>query len=337
MNAAGTRPQYTNRPRQTGLIALVVALLVLVLSGCGLRLETPPPTEPVPDALEVARRAAAADVIAILDVAAQALESLPEGDPSIGILDEIMTASTVHLHELGGEYDSGLDEDDGSPSASPSAPVGSEKASLDDVVDRLAQAYSRTRGALESIPKPGLARLMASVATFQLTSARSLAASSELELPTVVVPGTPRMPEDPPSGISASDLTPLILSEDAAGYAYEVLAARLLDAPRVAAQARASVHRSRADSAAEAAHVARTVQDPRRVAYDLPPDPTDEAFVRGLELELADSYASLVALAGEDDRVVFFDLLIDSYHSALTWGADPVTFPGLPEQTEAKN
>lgn len=319
-----------NRTVRTGSMTVVAALLVLVLSGCGIRVETPPPSEPVPDALEIARRAAAADVIAIVDVASGAVESLTQDDPAHVIIDEILTASTVHLAQLGGEYDSGLDSD---PAPDPSSD-GSDgpDPGLEAVVDRLAQAYSRTRGALESTPDPGLARLMASIATFQLTSARSLAASAELELPTVVVPGTPDMPRVPPTGISSSDLTPLILSEDAAGYAYEVLAARLLDAPRVAALARASVHRSRSDAAAAAAQVARTNQDPRRVAYELPEDPTDEAFVRSLELNLADSYASLIALAVEEERVVYFDLLIDNYHSALTWGAEPVMFPGLPEQ-----
>lgn len=330
MNAVPSSCKHTNRTVRTGLVAVVVAILALTLGGCGIRVETPPPSEPVPDALETARRAAAADVIAILDVASESAENLAQDDPADVILDDILAASTVHLAQLGGEYVSGLDSD---PNPNPSSDgSGGPDATLETVVDRLAQAYSRTRGSLESTPDPGLARLMASIATFQLTSARSLAASAELELPSVVVPGTPDLPDVPPAGISSSDLTPLILSEDAAGYAYEVLAARLLDAPRVAALARASVHRTRSDAAAAAAQVARTIADPRRVAYELPDDPTDEAFVRSLELDLADSYASLVALAVEEERVIYFDLLIDNYHAALTWGAQPVMFPGLPEQ-----
>lgn len=321
----------------------MVVLLALVLSGCGARLETPPPTEPTPDALEVARRAAASDVLAILEVAAQAEDQLDDDDPSAPIIAEILAGGTEHLEQLGGEYDSGLDPTDDSitqttpsdqSSTAVAAPDGESAAPLEELVDRLAQAYLRTRGALESAPDPGLARLMASIATAQLTSAQALATSAELELPEITLPGTPNMPSEAPIGISSSDLAPLVLAEDGAGYAFEVLAAHLSEAQRVAALARASVHRTRGENAAEAAQIARTLQDPRRAAYDLPVDGTDETYVRDLELNLVDAYATLVGLAVEEERVHYFDLMIDSYNAAHSWGAKTSVFPGMPEQQE---
>ena len=45
------------------------AAVVAMLTGCGVRMETPSPTQPVPDAVEAARRAAVQDVV---DVEAQA-------------------------------------------------------------------------------------------------------------------------------------------------------------------------------------------------------------------------------------------------------------------------
>ncbi len=334
------------RTARHGLAAVVVLLLVLVLSGCGIRLETPPPTEPTPDALEVARRAATTDVLAILEVATEVEQQLKDEDPVAETVATIRVASAAHLEQLGGEYDSGLDSEDDvttyttppplpeqSTTADPDEPDG-PTTSFEELVDRLAQAYSRTRGALESVPDPGLARLMASIATFQLTSAQTLATSVDLELPKITVPGTPELPVTPPAGISTSDLSPIILAEDGAGYAYEVLAAHRGDAARVAALARAAVHRSRGNAAATAAQVAHTVQDPRRTAYEIPGDPTKKSYVRQLELNLAASYATMIGLAAEDERVTYLDLMIDSYHAAQTWGAKPVMFPGLTEQQD---
>ncbi len=301
------------------------------------------PVAATPDALEISRRAATADVMAILEAAGLAEEQLAKDDPSADVIALIRTASASHLEQLGGEYDSGLTpEDDASPLVTSSSSFDAEAdkseagasagVSVDELVDRLTQAYARTRGALENATDPGLARLMASIATFQLTSAQELASSADAEMPQVGLPGLPQLPTNPPMGISSGDLKPVVLAEDAAGYAYEVLAAHRSDAPRVAAVARAAVHRARGDNAATAAQIARGGQDPRRVAYDLPGDPSDDAYVRQLELNLTESYATLIGLAAEEERVHFFDLMVDSYHAAQTWGAESTMYPGLPEQ-----
>ncbi|WP_139123061.1 DUF4439 domain-containing protein, partial [Cellulosimicrobium cellulans] len=76
-----------------------------------------------------------------------------------------------------------------------------------------------------------------------------------------------------------------------------------------------------------------TDQDPRRVAYDVPADEDTAALARRLEAELAQSYASLVATAAPASREALLALLTNSWQAALAWGAAPVAFPGLPEQT----
>ena len=323
--------------------AVLGLTLVMPLAACDLRLETPPLSEPTPDAREVARRAAATDVSAIIDVATITLAGVKKKSRAASELTWIVKASQIHLDQLGGVYVSGLDtENPGTPTAPPSTPAlgtdkpGNAKPTVADVVDRLAQSYSRTRGALESAPDPGLARLMASIATAQMSSATKLAAIAKIDLPDVALPGTPVAPSTPPSGVSTSVLSPLVSAEDSAGYAYEILAARLTDAPRVAASARAVVHRDRASALALAAQVSGTPQDPRLVAYEIPAgflaEPVDNASAGTLELNLTTSYATLVGVVVEQERAAYMDLLVESYESALTWGAKRTYFPGMPEQ-----
>jgi hypothetical protein len=89
--------------------ALVAALVVVaaVLSGCGVRLETPAPTEPSPDAREVVRRTAVADARTVADLADEASPSVT--DPAVqALLDETAAFAQEHVDALGGVYDSGL-------------------------------------------------------------------------------------------------------------------------------------------------------------------------------------------------------------------------------------
>ena len=324
------------------LVGVLGLTLVMPLAACDLRLETPPLSEPTPDAQEVARRAAATDVSAIIDVATITLAGMKKKSRARSELTWVIKASQIHLEQLGGIYASGLDTENPGATAAPALPPGDDKPGevkpvIADVVDRLAQSYSRTRGALESAPDPGLARLMASIATAQMSSATKLAAIAKIDLPDVALPGTPAAPSAPPSGVSTSVLSPLVSAEDSAGYAYEVLAARLTDAPRVAASARAVVHRDRASALALAAQVSGTPQDPRLVAYAIPAgflaEPVDDAAAATLELNLTTSYATLVGVVVEPERAAYMDLLVESYQSALTWGAKRTYFPGMPEQS----
>jgi len=322
------------------------AAVVAMLAGCGVRMETPSPTQPVPDAVEAARRAAVQDVVDVEAQARATVAALPtdaKGDAKRTTdgqresLQAVLDDAGAHLAALGGQYVSGLLDADGVPLPAEPTPAVAEPGTQ-RTVDRLVQSYARARGALTTQEDDAVARLMASVAVAQLTRAQSLAAAGGDTLPEIDAPASAQVPDTLPDGVDA-DLVPLITAEDAAGYVYEVLAARLTEAERVAARTRAAQHRDRAEAWARLAELDGTAQDPREIAYSLPDgilaEPTDTSGVHGLETDLATSYASLVAQVPPELRTAMLDLLTDSYGAALTWGAAPVAFPGLPERAPA--
>lgn len=344
MTSRSTLPTTAARlPGTVGarLRACLVAVLVgALVTGCSVRLETPSPSEPEPDSLEVARRAAVTDV---LDVAALARDLLVEtgAEDSPGPeLAATVDAAAVHLDQLGGVYDSGLADVDGDDvqvaptSTSTTAPPPSD-VTPEQLIERLSQAYSRARGSLVTVPDPGLARLVASIGTAQLSQARTIAVAAGAPITPVDLPATPLVPVEL-AGVPAGSLIPLVALEDAAGYAFEVVAARVSsEAERVAASARADVHRDRAQAWALVAGVAGTSTDPRQIVYALPESvasatPSTE-HLSNLETSLADAYGSLLSDVVEEDRVAVADLLTDSYLTARTWGSPPLVLPGMPE------
>lgn len=340
--------------RRSGLTALALTCAI-ILSGCGLRLETPPPTEPVPDAAEVLRRTAVADALLVADqaTAAAATDGI---EPAIeSELTEIAESATVQAEQLGGEYDSGLGDlvSDGT-GASPSADVQEQTPRA--VVASLRDAATRTRAAADQAQSGPLGRLLASISTSQTQQAQELARLTDVKGPTLPSTQIPE-PADPdpqpsegdddaatpaaaaseapvaPTGLSAENLSALILAEDTAGYALEVRAAQSSGDTRTRAQDRASLHRARAQAWALVAGVDGTDQDPRRVAYDVPGSETPTTdLARDLETGLAQDYATLVGIAEPGTRAVLVGLLTDSTLAAARWGAPTVPFPGLPEQ-----
>jgi hypothetical protein len=342
---------------RAGLATVLVAVLA---TGCSVRLETPSPSEPEPDSREVARRAAVTDALDVAELARELLVDTGTEEPPGPELARTVDAAAVHLEALGGVYDSGLVDPDGgeevevaptatttstaSPDAPEPAPSATEVAGdrtaveIATLVDRLSQGYSRARGSLVTVPEAGLARLVASIGTAQLAQARTIAAAAGVPITPVDLPATPSVPAELP-GIPAGTLVPLVELEDAAGYAFEVVAARVgSEAERVAASARADVHRDRAQAWAIVSGVAGTSSDPRAAVYALPPDVLSgeraTAHLGALETDLADAYGTLLGEVAEDDRIAAADLLTDSYLSARTWGAAPLSFPGMPEQRD---
>lgn len=337
---------------------LATVLVTALVTGCSVRLETPSPSEPEPDSREVARRAAVTDALDVAELARGLLVETGTEEPPGPQLARTVDAAAVHLEALGGVYDSGLVDPDGgedvavaptsTPTSSPGAPepepstteVAGDPATEDlaELVERLSQGYSRSRGSLVTVPEAGLARLVASIGTAQLAQARTIAAAAGIPITPVDLPTTPTVPAELP-GVPAGTLVPLVALEDAAGYAFEVVAARVgSEAERVAASARADVHRDRAQAWAVAAGVAGTTSDPRATVYALPPEVLSgegaTAHLGTLELGLADAYGTLLGSVAEDDRIAAADLLTDSYLSARTWGAAPLFFPGMPEQRD---
>lgn len=327
----------SHRPAPVRRTARVTAALVLTLAltGCGVRLETPPPSEPSLTAVEAARRAAVTDV---LDVRATVLAAQDgaEGRPA-DILEAVLAATDVHEAQLGGVYDSGLVGVDGSPAPLPTGTASGTDAAA--AVEILAQAASRARSGLETVEDPGFARLTGSIAVAHLVAARTLAASADVEAPATEFPAVATVPtalEDVP----ATDLVALVLAEDSTGYMLEVLASRLSGPQRSAALARAATHRTRADAWAHAAGLAGTTDDPRRVAYALPAgitaDTPDTALIGAAEVALTTDLVTLLAVVPAASRAATLDLAADSWAAALTWGAQPVPLPGMPEHAPAQ-
>ena len=324
--------------------AVVVVLAATLLGACGVRMESPSPTQPVPDAAEASRRAAVQDVVDVARQARATQGTLPSEagreeqaavSAQLASLEAVVSDADAHLAALGGQYVSGLLDADGVPL--PAEPTPADPApGTQQTIDRLVQAYARTRGSLATQEDDAVARLLASIAVAQLTRAQALAAASGGEVPATEAPASAQVPAELPEGFDL-DVTALIEAEDATGYAFEVLAARLTDAQRVAARTRAAEHRERAEHWARLTEVAGPAQDPRQIAYEVPAgllaEPADTTAAHGLESALATSYATLVAEGGVDLRTAMLDLFSDSYGAALTWGAPPTPFPGLPEQS----
>ncbi|QAY70570.1 DUF4439 domain-containing protein [Xylanimonas protaetiae] len=352
------QPAPTRRRRRPRAhAALVAALLVGVLAGCGVRLETPPPAEPVPDALEQVRRTAVADALGVADLAtsAQQAEGLPE--PVSAELARVAADAHAHVDALGGQYESGIDpDDDADLDPSPEASEPEPPATPAEVVGTLSDAAARNRTAATTTSGGDLARLIASIGASQAVSATRLAALAAVPgpdpvVPTMPAPGTttqtPAASPTPspvattppggeqsvlPAGLTASDFRALVLAEDGARYALEVRAARTSGDDRARLLARSRAHGERAQAWAELGSIADTAQDPRRVAYAIPRADDDPTLVRTLETGLGTSFATLVGTTAPMTRGLLVDLLVESALTLDAWGAPPLAFPGLPEQ-----
>jgi hypothetical protein len=327
----------------------------IILSGCGVRLETPPPTEPVPDAAEVVRRTAVADALLVADQAKAAAAA--EGvQPDVAAeLTVISEATTRQAEQLGGEYDSGLGDIVAErPGASPSATTPEQTPQA--VLTSLTDAATRTRAAADQAQVGPLGRLLSSVSAAQVRYAWDLArltgergpALPPTQIPEPAdtdaepseaekVPAAPASategPAAVPTGLSAEELSALVLAEDTAAYALEVRAAQADGDVRTRAYDRARLHRARAQAWAVVAGVDGTDQDPRRVAYAVPgPDTATPDLARDLESDLAQNYATLVGAAEPGTRAVLVALVTDATMAGAQWGAPAVPFPGLPER-----
>ncbi|WP_277212738.1 DUF4439 domain-containing protein [Isoptericola croceus] len=176
------------RRHRAAVVGIVAAVL---LAGCGLRLETPPPAEPVPDTVEIVRRTAVSDALHVAEQAEAAIQTLDGRRPKLTAeLERVAEHSRDQATELGGVYDSGLEPEegaDGTPEASPSeTPVVPQ-----DVVDALVDASGRSRTAAGTTVDGPLARLLASVGASQAVSARRVVTFTDGDFPAPVVPVIP--------------------------------------------------------------------------------------------------------------------------------------------------
>lgn len=356
----------TGRRMRQLRVAVVVAVLGTALSACGVRLETPAPVEPSPDAVEQVRARTVDDALALADAAGAAQASLATGadagaDPAAvtALLDEVSATSGLHAQELGGVYDSGLPQ----PTDSPTSPAPTTTTwTPAQVLALLVDGAATARRDAETVEDGPLARLVGSVGVARSELASRVSAAAGLPLPEATVStvstadadGTPTAsaaptttpsvgPDDDaggvPAGLASSDLSALVVAEDQAGYSFEVVAAVLAGDQRTQAQTAAAVHRARAEDWAVLAGTTGTVNDPRRVAYAVPAGIDDPAVATGLardvQTTLADTYATMVARAEAGSRAALLDGLLAGTTDARTWGAAPVPFPGMPELAAA--
>jgi hypothetical protein len=318
----------------------------------------------VPGALEQVRRTAVDDALLVAQdadaAAAPAAGSAPP-DVVVAELERVAAQSRAHAAALGGVYDSGIPDDlsedlSDAPTRSASPSPSPTPAAPEDVVAALGDAAARTRAAAGTTADGPLARLLASVSAAQRVSAARLAEAAGVPAPRRTAPAVPTATPSPsvspsddastpvatsspgagaeqtPEGLTADDLAALVASEDAAGYAFELRAARASGDVRRRLAERARVHRDRAQDWAVLGSLDGTDQDPRRVAYAVPGDLDDAALVRRLEQGLATGYASLVGTTAAGTRTVLVDLLADGALTLDAWGADPADLPGMPEQ-----
>lgn len=326
---ATTRQNPVPAHRGRHVRALVGVLLVTLVAGCGVRIDSPAPSEPSPDAHEILRSTVVADALTVQQLASTAAETVSD-DALSAALTQTADFAGAHAEQLGGPYDSGLPDAPQTPAATTSTQATG--VGVDDVVDALAGASVRARGAADTTDDGPLARLFASVSTSEILSAERLGRAADVDLPDSVVPVEAALPETLPAGVAAAALTTLVEAEDAAGYVYEVQAARTDDAVRTRSADRGVEHRVRAAGWARLLDIDGTDQDPRAVAYEIPA--ADDARARGVLLEdnLTASYASLVGSARASNRTELVDLLADTARAQVAWGAPVSAFPGLPEQ-----
>jgi len=339
-------PPTRGVPRPTRAAALL-ATVALALAGCGLRLETPAPVEPSPDATEQVRARTVDDALG-LAAAATGL-SASAADPAVrAALDDVAAFSTRHAEELGGVYDSGLPDPTPTASTTPTAPAVTDVTGLlGDLVDDAERAAADA----DAVPDPALARLVASVAAARDGLADRVAAVAGLARPAPTADGEAQTaPGGPTAAAPAGDATPpqaaspdgaaeLALAHDEAAWTFTVLAARAADDRRAAMLQAASGHRAASDAWAHAAGVVGQPTDPRRSAYALPAAVDDpavaDALPRTLEQAVADASAHVVAGAPAGQRTQGIASLRTAAAAARGWGAAPVPFPGMPELATA--
>ena len=273
----------------------------------------------------MARQRTSADSLGL-----QVLAAAPDGaaSPVAAVRSTIGRQAAEHVAQLGAARTTST----ATATATATASAVPTASTPDALVARLIATAAIARTDAAGVPNGPLARLLGSVSTERLLQARQLAAAAGLP-----APGLPAVtvPRSVPDGLEPSALSSLVADEDEAGYADEVIAAKLADPARSSALARAGVHRDRAEQWAKIAQIGQTGLDPRRTAYALAPldDPAvATAFAATIEGSLAATYATLVAAAAPGARLVLLDALTDAAATATLWGAAVPAFPGLPER-----
>ena len=348
---AGSRRR--GRPVFPARWAVALVAGVLLLSGCEVRLETPEPTAPAADEVETVRQRPTADAISLHVLAERVAASTADPGLATAVAD-VAVRSAAHTEALGGVYvpfpsrtptPTPTDDPPASapaPTDSP-APADPAAATVVDVVALLDETAASARADAAAVSDGALARLIASIAVARATSAQVLSDLAAVPAESRTAPEPPAAPDVVPPGVPGSAVAEVVLSQDAVGLAYEVVAARSEGDARARAAARAVEHRDTAELWAAAAGILGTDADPRRASYALPavivaPD-GDPAVVQAelarLEGELCAAYTSMVAQAEPGSRSPLIDAMLETYAAQRALSGAQVAFPGMPEQVSA--
>ncbi|MCL1801982.1 MAG: ferritin-like domain-containing protein [Promicromonosporaceae bacterium] len=336
---------------RAGLAACCALVLLVLLGGCtDLRLDTAPPTEPIPDAFELVRRTAVDDVLFLIARAESALSG--DLDEPIRVeLERVIADAQAHYAALGGTYVSGLELEAGegvaageggeagggavgagvvpAPGADPAANLV-EAATWPQVAESLFAAGLVNRVTANEVPSGDVARLLAAIGTNQTIHAITLWELGGNYTAQYLIPENPTEIVDP-AGVTVSDFQAIIKSEDAARFAFEVAAARNEGDVRAMLLLLSREHGERAAYWALASHVTGTDQDPRLVAYQVPAGMTASELVMFLEVGISEIWADLIPVAAAGTRTLVIEEFLATTVTAHQWGAAPATFPGMPE------
>jgi len=303
--------------------ALVGVAVAVSLAGCGLRLETPPPVAPSPDAAEELRQEAAVDAATLTSTVS---EVTAEGTTA-EVLDRVGSDADAHVDALGGVW---VAWPEGAPEgAVPPDPVSTAPPVPDpgvaDVLGLLEQGAAAAReGALEA-PTDELAGMLAAVSISRAQAAGELArASGE------TVPETMATPMDRTGLLARGVDGPTLLVLDQARFAWETVGARSEGPARGAATARAEQLQSLVDVAVEAG-----APDERPAVYDLPGADeeaglsAEQAAVVDAESRLLEHWLFSLGLVGPEERGALVDAAADSAQRIVDAGGTLPALPGL--------
>ncbi|WP_236654818.1 DUF4439 domain-containing protein [Streptacidiphilus anmyonensis] len=210
-------------------------------------------------------------------------------------------------------------------SGSPAVGVRTSEASL---ASGEAGLVSLCSAALPTV-SPALARLLASIGAGAAQRATQLGG----HLPTPTPPGLDRLR---PSAAELDACQASLAAEQATVYGYGVLGALLGGGPRAQATSDYQLHRARRDALDAVITSAGAAPHAAAAAYDLPFQVTDSSSARRLAALLEDRLAAVYANAVQAGANAFrADAAIQLRAAALralSWGAAPTPFPGLPER-----
>ncbi|WP_127130734.1 DUF4439 domain-containing protein [Georgenia sp. SYP-B2076] len=304
--AAHRAPQ--NRPRalsRRGTRAAATVAAAALLAGCGVRLDTPPPAVPTPDAVEVLRQDAAVDAATITGTVSE----ITDADPAVAAaLRDAAADAQSHSTALGGvwmAWPEGAPAGVATPEVSTAAPTA-EPTARDALTLVREGAASARAGALEA-DDDALAAVLAAVSISRADAAADLAAA--LGEPAAASAGAPMTAEDL-RGVGVDGVTVRVL--DSARYSLETVAARSKGAAREDAAERATYLQGLVDAA-----IAAGAPDERMGAYDLTGPLTGPGGVEGADVATGPS------LSAEQNLAVAAEQVLLAHWTYLLGRADP--------------